>query len=123
MKLDHALDVVRFGRPGKRRDGLAQRDVAVECCPEVGGLGEGVGPVGEASGDDLEEVVEGVDAFVLAGGGAAGGDGDAVADLGHERHPVDTGALLRELQVGAAVGAKLLDRSSIGRYGCLQKGP
>jgi hypothetical protein len=71
VNLDHPLDVFIFGWPGEGGDGVAERDAAVEPSPEIGGLGEGVGGIGQAAGDDREEVVEGVNALVLPNGTAA----------------------------------------------------
>jgi hypothetical protein len=89
VDLDHPLDVLVFGRPRERRDGVAERDAAVESGSEVGGLGERVYVVGQATGDDREKVVEGVDAFVLSDGAVADGDGYALADSDHEQEAED----------------------------------
>jgi len=91
VELECAVDVVVIGGPGERGYRLTKRGVAVERCPDVGGLGEGIRSGWKAAGDDGEEIVERVDAFVLAGGSAGEGSGP-LTDLGHEEHPVDTGA-------------------------------
>src|SRR5580692_11148437 len=84
VEVNHPVDVLRLGWPREGGDRVAEGDASVEAGPEVGGLGECVCMAGEASGDDGEEVVEGVNAFVFADGAAADGDGNALADRGHE---------------------------------------
>jgi hypothetical protein len=42
VDLEQPLDVLVFGRPRERGDGVAERDAAVESGPEVGGAGERV---------------------------------------------------------------------------------
>jgi hypothetical protein len=46
VRSDELVDVFASGWPRECGDDLAQRDEAVEACPEVGGLREGVGVVG-----------------------------------------------------------------------------
>jgi hypothetical protein len=75
----------------------------VESGPEVGGSGERVYVMGQATGDDREKIVEGIDAFVLSDGTVANGDGYAIADPGHERNAEDPAALTREAKVAVAV--------------------
>jgi hypothetical protein len=75
VDLDHPLGVLVFGRPRERGDGVAERDAAVESGPEVGGSGERVYVIGQATGDDREKIVEGIDAVVLSDGTVANGDG------------------------------------------------
>ena len=107
MELDHPVDVFVFRWPWEGGDRVAERDAAVESGPEVGGSGERVYVIGQATGHDREKIDR---RLRPPDGTVANGDGYAIADPGREKNAEDPAALTREAKVAVAVVPQRIHR-------------